>query len=206
MLLGIAPVTLDSMTTGFNIATNITKDKDFIAMCGFTHDEVKQIIKEVLPEENIENQEKIYEKMKQYYDGYRFSEDTEDTVFNSTLVMYYLKQYIKQGKEPQQKLDMNIAANFEKLGNLITLKNNEYSKEILENLMQNKEITGSITEKLNFDLPFLKRDDITSILFYFGYVTIKDKQLDEIYMSIPNYVMKEIYNDYCRYLANQRKV
>ena len=199
---GIAPVTLDSMTTGFNIATDVTRKKEFIAMCGFTHEEVKEIIKEVLPIGNKENQEKVYEKMTAYYDGYRFSEETEETVFNSTLVMYYLKEYLRLGKEPERKLDINIAANFEKLANLITLKNNPHSKEILECLMQNKELKGTITDKFNLNME-LTQDDIISILFYFGYSTIKDYRLGKALFKIPNYVMSEIYKDYFLYLLSQ---
>ena len=191
------------MTTGFNIATDVTRKKEFIAMCGFTHEEVKEIIKEVIPNGNEEEeQEKIYEKMTAYYDGYRFSEETEETVFNSTLVMYYLKEYLRLGKEPERKLDINIAANFEKLANLITLKNNPHSKEILECLMQNKELKGTITDKFNLNME-LTQDDIISILFYFGYSTIKDYRLGKALFKIPNYVMSEIYKDYFLYLLSQ---
>ena len=74
---GIAPVTLDSMTTGFNIATDITRNPLFTSMIGFTEQEVIEIIKEVLSEKKEEEQKEIYEIMKKYYDGYRFSEINE---------------------------------------------------------------------------------------------------------------------------------
>lgn len=202
---GIAPITLDSMTTGFNMATDVTMKKEFIAMCGFTHEEVKEIIKEVLQDRGEEEQERVYEKMRAYYDGYRFSEETEETVFNSTLVMYYLKEYIRLGRDPEKKLDINIAANFKKLASLITLKNNPYSKEILECLMQNKELSGTVTEKFNLNME-LTQDDIVSILFYFGYASIKDFQLGLALFKVPNYIMKEVYNDYFIYLLKQAGV
>ena len=193
---GIAPITLDSMTTGFNIATDITRKPKFVAMIGLTKEEVKEIIKEVLSEKNEEEQEKIYEEMEQYYDGYRFSEVNEERTFNTTLVMYYLKEYIETGKRPLEMLDMNIAANFEKLENLITLKNNEYSKEVLEALMQNKDIIEKIVNKFNLKMD-ITRDVVLSMLFYFGYSTIKENMggLD-VSFKIPNYVMSGIYNDY----------
>lgn len=196
---GIAPITLDSMTTGFNIATDITRKKEFISMCGFTHEEVKSIIQEVFPEKNENEKEELYKIMLKYYDGYRFSEETNETTFNSTLTMYFIKEYLRLGKIPERKIDINIAANFEKLANLITVKNNPYSKEILESLMQNKEISAQITEKFNLSME-QNRNDILSILFYFGYSTIKDHFLGESEFKIPNYVMQEIYNDYFLYL------
>lgn len=154
---------------------------------------------------DLDYYDKVYEKMKLYYDGYRFSEYTEETVFNSTLVMYYLKEYLELGKEPEKKLDINIVANFEKLGSLITLKNNPYSKEILECLIQNKELKGTITDKFNLNME-LTQDDIISILFYFGYSSIKDSQLGLVEFKVPNYIMKEVYNDYFMYLLRQAGV
>ena len=200
---GIAPITLDSMTTGFNIATDITRDARFVSMIVFTKKEIQSIIEEVFEEKTVEEKEEIYEEMKQYYDGYRFSEENEERVFNSTLVMYYLKEYKKNGERPKKMLDMNIAANFEKLANLITLKNNPYSKEVLESLMQNKEIFSSITDKFNLAMD-LNKKDILSMLFYFGYCTIKENRMGlDVTFKIPNYVMASVYNDYFLWLLKK---
>ena len=189
---GIAPMTLDSMTTGFNIATDLTRKPKFVSMIGLTKQEVKNVIKEVLPQKRETEQEEIYKEMEQYYDGYRFSEVNEETTFNTTLVMYYLKEYVESGKRPLEMLDMNVSANFEKLENLITLKNNEYSKEVLESLIQNKDITEKIVNKFNLKMD-ITRDVVLSMLFYFGYSTIKE---NDVTFKIPNYVMSGIYNDY----------
>ena len=193
---GIAPITLDSMTTGFNIATDITRYPEFVAMIGLTKHEVKEAIKEVLPEKTEKEQEEIYNEMAQYYNGYRFSEKSEEKTFNTTLVMYYLKEYIKTGERPMKMLDNNIAANFEKLENLITIKNNPYSKEVLEALIQNNEITAPIIDKFNLKMDVTK-DTILSMLFYFGYCTIKERKMGlNVSFKIPNYVMSGIYNEY----------
>ena len=200
---GIAPVTLDSMTTGFNIATDITKDSDFVDMVGLTNDEVKALINEILPEKTENEQEEIYNEMKTYYDGYRFSEESETKTFNTTLAMYYLNYYQNKGKKPLKMMDVNIAANFEKLDNLITLKNNPYSKEVLEALIQNNEIIDDITSKFNLSME-LTRKDILSILFYFGYCTIAENKVGlKVLFKIPNYVMSEIYNEYFIYLLKK---
>lgn len=193
---GIAPMTLDSMTTGFNIATDLTRKPKFVAMIGLTKQEVKNVIKEVLPEKSEKEQEEIYKEMEQYYDGYRFSEVNEETTFNTTLVMYYLKEYMESGTRPLEMLDMNVSVSFEKLQNLITLKNNEYSKEVLESLIQNKDITEKVVNKFNLKMD-ITRDVVFSMLFYFGYSTIKENMggLD-VTFKIPNYVMSGIYNDY----------
>ena len=203
---GIAPITLDSMTTGFNIATDITRYPEFVAMIGLTKHEVKEAIKEVLPEKTEKEQEEIYNEMEQYYNGYRFSEKSEQRTFNTTLVMYYLKEYIKTGERPMKMLDNNIAANFEKLENLITIKNNPYSKEVLEALIQNNEITAPIIDKFNLKMDVTK-DTILSMLFYFGYCTIKERKIGlNVSFKIPNYVMSGIYNEYFMQLLSREGI
>ena len=193
---GIAPITLDSMTTGFNIATDITRDSDFVAMVGFTEEETMNLIKEVLPNKTEKEQEEIFNTMKQYYDGYRFSEDNEKHTFNSTLVMYYLKNYIKKGVAPTKLIDINIAANFSKLENILTLKGNEYSEKILTDAIQGNLLQGSIIDKFELTTMPIDEQVIQSMLFYFGYLTIKENDLLDVEYGIPNYAMGEIYNDY----------
>ena len=184
------------MTTGFNIATDITRDQRFVSMIGLTKKEVHELIKEVLPQKTEQEQEKIYEEVEIYYDGYRFSELNEEKTFNTTLVMYYLSYYVSIGTRPAKMLDRNIAANFEKLESLITLKNNPYSKEVLEALIQNREITEEMTDKFNLAMDITKKD-VLSILFYFGYCTIKEVKLGlKPSYCIPNYVMAGVYNEY----------
>ena len=204
---GIAPVTLDSMTTGFNIATDITRNPIFTTMIGFTEQEVQNIIKELLPEKTQEEKTEIYETMKKYYDGYRFSEASKEHSFNSTLVMYYLKNYTQLGTPPSKLLDINIAATFTKLGNLLTLEGNNVSKDILEKAIQNQEIEGSIVEKFELGVVPIGEKEIQSLLFYFGYLTIGENTLGlDVKFKIPNYIMAGIYNDYFINLIQQSGV
>ena len=192
---GVAPITLDSMTTGFNIATDITRNPDFISMIGFTEEETKELINRTLVNTSKEEQEKVLETMKSYYDGYRFSEENENHTFNSTLVMYYLNKYMKDDKPPINLLDMNVAADFSKLENLITLKNNNYYKDILTQCINKEAITGNIVNKFNL-VDEVTEDSIKSLLFYFGYLTIDKNALgSKVSFKIPNYVMEGIYSD-----------
>ena len=204
---GIAPLTLDSMTTGFNIATDITRNPQFAAMVGFTEKEVQDIVNEVLPEKTQQEKQEIYETMKKYYDGYRFSELSSEHTFNSTLVMYYLCNYVQLQRPPVELLDINIAANFTKLGNLLTLKGNNVNKEILEKAIQNQEIEGKIVNKFELDIMPVDEKVIQSLLFYFGYLTIGENTVGlDIKFKIPNYIMAGIYNDYFINLIQQSGV
>lgn len=198
---GIAPITLDSMTTGFNIATDISRNPKFTSMIGLTEEEVKNIMDEIFIDKNKKQKEEIYNEMKDYYNGYRFSELDETKTFNTTLVMYYLKEYLSLNMKPVNMLDSNITYNFDKLKNIINLKHNPYSKKTLTKLINGEDIYGTITNKFNLDMD-LNQNDILSMLFYFGYATIGSNDILDVNFKIPNYVMEKIYNEYFMYLIN----
>ncbi len=189
---GICPITLDSMTTGFNIATDISHDIRFNSMIGLTHEEVKGLLKKVVEEKDIQE---IYDLMIKNYDGYLFNEQASDKVFNATLVMYLLNYYQAFKCLPKELMDKNIAFNSGKIGNLLKLKNNSLYKDILDELLKTGEITGKIQNSFKLEADF-KKDDLISLLYYFGYLTIKEDSYGLINFKIPNEVMKETYNNY----------
>jgi len=190
---GVAPITLDSLTSGFNISKDITRNPKFNEMFGFTLDEVK----ELLDYENIskEEQEKILPIMKQYYDGYRFALEAETQIYNSNMCLYFLSDYIMFKRLPSQLIDMNIASDYSKLGKMLELCQSENRREIIEKTVSGEGIVSEITEKFNPAIDFTETD-LVSMLFYLGYLTISENVAGYPKLSIPNKVMKEIYADY----------
>ena len=200
---GICPITLDSMTTGFNIAKDISRDIDFTTMIGLTHEEVKSLLNEV----EEEKQEEMYQLMISNYDGYLFNKDQEEKSFNATLVMYFLDYYYRLNKIPDSLIDINIAFNYGKVENLIKLYQNNYYQDILNDLFTTDTVTGILKEKFNLEYDFT-RDDIISLLYYFGYLTIGKENIfdNSIQFKIPNQVMKETYNHYFVKILNDMKI
>ena len=193
---GICPVTLNSMTTGFNIAVDKSTHKDFNTMIGLTHKEVLDLLDEL----ELTNEEKttVFEVMKKNYDGYLFSTKLgeENRVFNATLVMYFLKEYLNNHEVPDVLYDNNIVVNYGKIENLIKLQDNKYYKEIISDILDNNEIEGTLKTQFNLVEDFSK-NDIISLLYYFGYLTIKGQSIiGYTIFTIPNYVMKETYGNY----------
>ena len=45
---GVSPITLDSLTSGFNIGDNITREETFNEMMGFTEEEVRHMVRETV--------------------------------------------------------------------------------------------------------------------------------------------------------------
>lgn len=187
---GVCSISLDSMSSGFNISSNISNKLGFNSMLGLTHEEVKELIKD------IEKKEEIFNILETNYDGYLFNEEEETRVFNSNLVMYFLKEYYEANKVPNKLFDSNIVSSYEKIKNIIMLNNNNFYKEILDSLFYERSITGKLKDYFNLN-SIINKHDIISLLYYFGYITIEEK-IDSISykFKIPNKMMELVYNEY----------
>ena len=190
---GVAPITLDSLTSGFNIGKDITQDVDFNEMMGFTQ---KELIK-ILDRQEIrkEEQEKIIPIMKNNYDGYKFSIKAKEQIYNSNMCLYFLTDYVRLGEIPSKLIDMNIASDYSKIGKMLNLCKGKEKEEIIEKTISNEKITSEITEKFNPAMEFTEKDMI-SMLYYLGYLTISGEFLGKPQLVVPNTVMKEIYSSY----------
>ncbi|MDO5557951.1 MAG: AAA family ATPase, partial [Clostridia bacterium] len=189
---GVMPLMLDSLTSGFNIAINISTNKRFVNMVGFSKEEVKNIL-DIFKIKN--DKEDIYEVLEKNYDGYRFSVESEEKSFNSTLVIYYLNEYINEGNVPTNLIDMNLSASYEKIKNIVDLKNmNGQNYDLIEELVLTGKITGTLKDRLEITTDW-DTNDFISLLFFNGYITIKEggRQLE---FRIPNSVSRSLYAEY----------
>ena len=198
---GVAPITLDSLTSGFNIGKDISQDVRFNDMMGFTKKELVEILNN--REISIEEQEKILPIMKENYDGYKFSLNAENQIYNSNMCLYFLSEYIWSRKVPDKLIDMNIASDYSKIGKMLDLCKGENRLEILQKTVQGEPIVSNIVEKFNPAIEF-NETDMISMLYYLGYLTISGELVGIPNLIIPNKVMKEIYADYFMQLMNQK--
>ena len=184
---GVAPITLDSLTSGFNIGKDISQDIEYNDMMGFTKEELIQI----LNNEGIalEEQERILPIMKENYDGYKFSLNAKDEIYNSNMCLYFLSDYIRLGEIPNDLVDVNIASDYSKVGKMLNLCKGENRLEILRKTVQGEPITNKIVKKFNPVIEFTEADMI-SMLYYLGYLTISGEKLGLPELTIPNKVMK----------------
>ena len=197
---GVAPITLDSLTSGFNIGTDITRDIDFNDMMGFTKNELVDILNN--QDISKEEQEEILPIMKENYDGYKFSLNAENQIYNSNMCLYFLSRYIRLKEIPNDLIDMNIASDYSKIGKMLDLCKGEKRLEILRKTVQGETITNTIVEKFNPAIEFTEIDMI-SMLYYLGYLTISGNLAGIPELVIPNKVMKEIYASYFLQLMNE---
>ena len=197
---GVAPITLDSLTSGFNIGKDITQDEEYNDMMGFTKEELVGILNN--QGISIEEQEKILPIMKENYDGYKFSLNAKNQIYNSNMCLYFLSDYIRLGKIPNDLIDMNIASDYSKIGKMLDLCKGENRLEILRQTVQGEPIVNNIVKKFNPAIEFTETDMI-SMLYYLGYLTISGELIGMPELTIPNKVMKEIYADYFMQLVSQ---
>ena len=197
---GVAPITLDSLTSGFNIGTDITQDEDFNDMMGFTQSELI----EILNSQDIakEEQEKILPIMKENYDGYKFCLKAKNQIYNSNMCLFFLSRYIRLGDIPDNLIDMNIASDYSKIGKMLDLCRGENRLEILQKTVKGEPISSNIVEKFNPAIEFSEIDMI-SMLYYLGYLTISGENFGTPELTIPNKVMKEIYASYFMQLMDK---
>ncbi len=197
---GVAPITLDSLTSGFNIGKDLTQDVRFNDMMGFTLKELEKILdNQEIPKEE---QEKILPIMKENYDGYKFCLSAENHIYNSNMCLYFLSDYIRLKRIPDDLIDMNIASDYSKVGKMLDLCKGENRLAILRKTVQGEPITNEIVKKFNPAIEFTEVDMI-SMLYYLGYLTISEESLGMPELTIPNKVMKEIYASYFMQLVDQ---
>ena len=192
---GVSPVTLDDLTSGFNIGTNYSLAYGFNEMVGFTEQEVREMLTYYsLHHEFHHTIDELIEIMKPYYDNYCFAEEAygETTMYNSNMVLSFLYKYIdNRCRIPSRMLDENIRVDYNKLRMLIR-KDKEFAHDasIIQTLVSKGYVTGELKEGFPAE-NIAKDDNFISLLYYFGMVTIGGFYRGKPKFVIPNEVVRE---------------
>ena len=191
---GVSPITLDSMTSGFNISTNLSLDPRYHSMMGFDKDEMYKLILEI---DEIVNKQAVLQDMKIMYDGYCFTKKKKECLFNPNMVFYYFDQRQIYHEAPIDMIDSNMLSDYNKLESLLMINSDQKHKDILLEILSKEKITCELTTSFCLDVAFT-RDDFISLLYYLGYLTIHSVYRDMIEFTVPNTFIKKIYFDYFR--------
>lgn len=198
---GVSPVTLDDLTSGFNIGWNISTLFYFDKMLGFSTEEVRKMFKYykesgLLPD-NCDI-EAMIEEMKPWYDNYCFAKEClkdENRVFNSDMVLFYLRNYVMYKSSPEVMLDPNTKTDYNKLRNLIQLDRLDGDRKgILRKIAEEGEIVAEVLPSFPA-YQLIRPRMFVSLLFYYGMLTIKGMRGARPILSIPNNnVRMQYYN------------
>ena len=191
---GVSPVTMDDLTSGFNIGTNYSLSPDFNQMMGFTEEEVREMLTYYSTNSPFRHTvDELIEMMKPWYDNYCFAQESygETTMYNSNMVLYFVKNYIQRGRIPEDMVEDNIRIDYEKLRMLIR-KDKEFAHDA--SIIQTLVSQGFITGKLKKGFPAMNitnPDNFVSLLYYFGMLTISGMHEGDTKLTIPNMVVQE---------------
>jgi hypothetical protein len=200
VLTGVSPVTLDDLSSGYNIAENVTQSEVFNQILGFSAEEVRQMIRYYRDHGVIhDDEDKMMAEMTAWYDGYCFSTravEQGEKVFNSTMVIKYIKNYIDEGHAPDNLLDPNTRTDYAKLHQLLRLDSlNGNRRSVLMQIAQDGCTTGEIVD--SFPASRLTDPNIfTSLLYYYGMLSIKGMDSAYPVLGIPNNNVRIQYYNY----------
>jgi Predicted AAA-ATPase len=193
-LTGVAPVTVDSMTSGFNIVTDLSMHPFFHDLLGFTEAEVTDL----LQQSNVSEAQlpQLLTDLRNWYDGYRFDAEMVRHLYNPEMVLYFMQYFQSVRKYPKKMLSANVATDYKKIANIFRIGNQESLTLMqLSQFLEAGTIKSYLTESFNVALGFTI-SDIWSMLFYSGMLTIESVLGNYYTFQLPNYVIKSLYYDY----------
>ena len=200
LMMGVSPVTMDDVTSGFNIALNITADPRFNMMLGFSETEVRQMIAYYQGQGLIKHDpDALIEEMKPWYDNYCFARaslKTDPKMFNSDMVLYYMNNQITFGTSPDAMLDTNTRTDYTKLKRLVQLEGMGTEQH---STLQQIAAEGSIVADLHMSFPaehIFDEGNFVSLLYYYGMLTIVGTRGDMLRLGIPNNNVRKQYYEY----------
>ena len=197
---GVSSVSLDSLTSGFNIARNVTFRVCFNEYAGFTENELKELILKLVDIRQIDmSLEEIITRMKPVYDGYCFSQESDHTVFNSSMCLYYLDEIRAKGRflAPEDYMDPASDHDGSKLQQLFNIAEKGLADRIIDLYLTGRSFSvKSLAENINLNKTD-KYDEVQllSMLYYLGYLTIDPKlsSSSKLSLKIPNLFMSKLF-------------
>ena len=196
---GVSPVTMDDVTSGFNIGANLSLRPEFNEMLGFTEREVRHTV-ETYRDLDVFDQdvETALDTMREWYDGYRFAETAESVIYHTDMVLHYLKHSLPNKAGPRQLIDSNVRIDYGKLRHLLlTGRRLNGNFDLLRRVISEGRADSEIVE--SFPLAQLTRpENFLSLMHYFGLLSIREAAAGVARLGIPNQTVRRLMYGYLR--------
>ncbi len=196
---GVSPVTMDDVTSGFNIGKNISLHPDFNEMVGFTEAEVRRLV-ETYQDLGVFNQgvDTAMGIMGEWYNGYRFAEEAETDLYNTDMVLYYLDQSIPNRRVPKYLIDTNVRIDYGKLRHLLVVgRQLNGNFDLLRTIIGEEQVDSDIQPGFP-QHELAEPQNFLSLLHYFGLLSIREVQGVTPTLAIPNQTVKRLMYGYLR--------
>ena len=212
---GVSPVTMDDLTSGFNIASNISQDALCNAMVGFSEEEVLKLYSDFKGVGRFTEGDsaEIVRDIKPWYDGYCFAEERrgKESMFNSDMSLYFLNSLVKTGTPPKNWVDRNIATDYSKLQTIVDIQRRidperaEDSLPVTERVASEGEICFPLKDSFPAD-QIQNPDNFKSLFYYYGILTMKERRKGRDWFKVPNVCVERQMFDYLRDHFVRRRV
>lgn len=199
-MIGVSPITLDDLSSGYNIGWNISTNPLFNQMLGFSEEDVRTMLRYYQEAGQLQGDiEEMIQEMKPWYDNYCFAEaslDRDPKMFNCDMVFYYLRHYITLGKSPKEMIDPNTRTDYNKMKKLIQLDRLDGNRKgVLRKITEEGQIVTALTT--TFPATEIANPEIfPSLLFYYGMLTITAIRGQRMVLSIPNNNVRKQYYEF----------
>ena len=201
-MMGVSPVTLDDVTSGYNVGWNISVKPEFDEMLGFSTQDVVEMFQYYKEQGAIpadSNVEAIVNDMKPWYDNYCFAKQALDKnvrMFNCDMVLYYLRNYMDYGQAPEQMIDPNTKTDYGKMKKLLQFDRLDGQRRgIIRKIASEGQIVAQLEPQFSaYQIP--KAEIFPSLLFYYGMLTIKGTRGSKLILGIPNNNVRKQYYEY----------
>ncbi len=196
---GVSPVTMDDVTSGFNIGSNISLNANINEFMGFTEDETRSLLMYYHQTGDLTlDPELCMDVMKRWYNHYCFTINARSFLFNSDMVLFFIQQAMQEKSLPQKLIDQNVKIDYKKLRYLMTIDhrlNGNFSR--LKSIIENQEITSDIVDSFPVE-ELTRQENFISLLYYFGLLTITGSQDGVFLLKIPNLTIQKLMYSYIR--------
>ncbi|CAA6813887.1 MAG: Unknown protein [uncultured Sulfurovum sp.] len=193
---GVSPLALYDVTSGSNIGVNISLISNFNDLVGVTKKELIEIIDFY----NLrEKKEHIISRCGEWYNSYRFNEDVKHTIYNSDMILYYMKSLVQYNQEPRDLIDVNVRTDYSKLKFLVYSNQKLNGNfEMLNNLILGKQVTTTKIKDNFSAFELANEDNFKSFIYSLGFVTI-EKDMFRLNLKIPNQTLKKLLAEFIHY-------
>ena len=188
---GVSPMALFDVTSGYNIGSNISTKASVNNMIGLNQDELLEMVEYYNLADKVD-----LPLMANWYNNYLFSEESDETIYNTDMILYYLNSFLLDDKAPDELIDINVRSDYSKLRFLIYTNNklNGNFNTLQKLLVNNKVPVSKINDNFSA-LQLTQADNFKSLMYFLGLATIESDGLD-MFLKLPNETIKRIVGDY----------
>ena len=192
---GVLPITLDDLSSGFNVGTVVSLNPDLLNLVGFTQPQVEKYVDDVYAEYGFDrsNRADVLADLKAFYDGYHFLPGAEP-LYNSTICNWYLFNFVSyKGKQPPDVIDANVRTDIGWFRRLAQTETRALEKlcAYIERGEGEDVVRSALSAKFG-RAKFFSEEFFPYALYYLGLLTFED----DVTLNIPNLTIRNMFVDY----------